>query len=94
MFVLHKKRFTVDTSGQEIRRITPLLEQNSINYDISTKRARASIGTAIDARTYARANLTMYKGLDTPSVVTMVWVKWKDYERAFDLCFGIPWLLL
>jgi hypothetical protein len=87
MFVLLKKKFAVDTCGQEIRRITTILEQNSINYDIRTKSARGSISTAIDARTYARTNLAMYKGSDTPSVVTMILVKWKDYERAFDLCF-------
>jgi hypothetical protein len=87
MFVLLKKKFAVDTCGQEISRITTSLEQNSIKYEIRTKGARGSIGTAIDARTYTRANLAMYKGSDPPSVVTMIWVKWKDYERAFDLCF-------
>lgn len=87
MLVLLKKRFAVDTSRQEIRRITTSLEQNSIKYEIRTKRARGSISTAIDALTYARANLAMCKGSDTPSVVTMIWVKRKDYQRAFDLWF-------
>jgi hypothetical protein len=87
MFVLLKKKFAVDISGQEFRRITTSLEQNSINYDIRAKGARGSISTAIDARTYARVNLSRYKGSDTPSVVTMIWVKRKDYQRAFDLCF-------
>lgn len=87
MFVPGKKRIAVDTSGEEIRRITSILEMNKIKYEIRTKRARGSIGTAIDARTYARANLAMYKGAQSPSVVYMIWVRRKDYEQAFDLLF-------
>ena len=87
MFVLGKKKIAVDTSGEEIRRITNILAQNKIKYEIRTKRVRGSIGTAIDARTYARANLAMYKGAQLPSVVYMIWVRRKDYERAFDILF-------
>ena len=87
MFVLFKKRIAVDTSGEEIRRITNLLEDNNIKYEIRTKRARGSIGSAIDARTYARSNLSMYKGAQSPPVVYMIWVKRNDYENACDLCF-------
>jgi hypothetical protein len=87
MFVFGKKRIAADTSGEEIRRITTILEQNKIKYEIRTKRTRGSIGTAIDARTYARANLAMYKGAQSPPVVYMIWVKREDYEQAVDLCF-------
>ena len=87
MFVLFKKRIAVDTSGEEIKRITNVLGENNIKYEIRTKRSRGSIGTAIDSRTYARSNLSMYKEAQSPPVVYMIWVKRKDYERANDLCF-------
>ena len=79
------KRIAVDTSGNEIRRVTTVLEQNNIKYEVRTKRTTGSVGTALDAGAYARSNIAMYKGADTPPVVYMVYVKRKDYDHAFDL---------
>jgi len=87
VFVLFKKRIVVDTSGKEIRRTTNLLDDNNIKYEIRTKWSQGSIGTGIDSRTYAQANLSMYKGTQSPPVVYLIWVKRKDYGRAYDLCF-------
>ena len=79
------KRIAVDTSGKEIRRVTTVLEQNNIKYEVRTKRTTGSVGTALNAGAYARSNIAMYKGADTPPVVYMVYVRWKDYDHAFDL---------
>ena len=87
MFVLFKKKVATDTSGEEIKRITNILEQNNIHYEIRTIRSRGSLGSAIDARDYARINLSMYKGASRPSFVYSVYVRRKDYDRAYDLLF-------
>ena len=85
MFVLFKKKLVVDTSAEEIRRTTTILEQNKIPYELRTTRSRGSITSAIDAQTYARANIAMYKGASKPTFVYTVYVKRKFYDRALDL---------
>jgi hypothetical protein len=87
MFAMFKKRIVVDTSGEEIRRVTNLLDEHGINYELRTKRTRGAIGTGFDAGSYARANLAMYKGASTPPVVYMVYVRRADYDKAFDLLY-------
>mgnify|MGYP000854868101 FL=1 len=82
------KKLTTDTSSEEVRRVTTLLDEHKIKYAIRTVRSRGSIGTALDSITYARANLAMYKGSNQPSFVYMVYVRHKDYEQAHDLVYG------
>jgi hypothetical protein len=89
MFIIFKKRIAIDTSGEEVRRITTVLEQNDIKYEIRTKRSRGVIGSAFDAGSYARSNIAMYKGSSTPSFVYMIYVKRKDYARAQELLFEL-----
>jgi hypothetical protein len=87
MFVIFKKRLAIDTSSEAIRRMTDILEENGIKYEIRTIRSRGSIGTALDAQAYARGNLAMYKGSSQPSMVYQLYVDRKDFERAKDLIF-------
>jgi len=47
MFALLRKRIVVDTSSEEIRRVTTILERNKIKYDIRSKRTRARHGHAM-----------------------------------------------
>ncbi len=68
MFVLFKKRIAVDTSNEEISRVTTILDQNNIKYELLTKRTRGVYGSAYDAQSYARANVAMYKGSDTANI--------------------------
>ncbi len=88
MFTLFKKRIATDTSSQAISRITDILEANSIKYEIRTRRPRGSVGTALDSRSYAGANIAMYKGASQPTYVYMLYVKRRDYQRARELVFG------
>lgn len=85
MFTLFMKKLSVDTSAEEIRRTTTILEQNNIKYEIRTTRTRGTIGSALDARSYANANLPMYKGASQPSFIYTVYVKPKDYDLACGL---------
>ena len=85
MFSLFMKKIAVDTSAEEIRKMTTILEKNNLKYEIRTTRTRGSIGSAIDARSYANANLAMYKGSSQPSFVYSVYVKPKDYDKARKL---------
>ncbi len=85
MIALFMKKLAIDTSAEEIRRITTILEQNDLKYDIRTVRTRGSIGSSLDARSYANANLAMYKGASQPSFIYSLYVKPKDYERARNL---------
>ena len=88
MFTLFLKKLSVDTSAEEIGRTTMILDENNLKYEIRTARTRGSIGSAIDARTYAKANLAMYKGSSQPSFTYSVFVKPKDYDRARKLTKG------
>ncbi len=85
MIALFMKKLALDTSAEEIRRVTTLLEQNKVKYEIRTVRTRGSIGSSLDARSYANANLSMYKGASQPSFIYSVYVKPKEYERARKL---------
>ena len=85
MFVLFKKKLVVDTSAEEIRRTTTILDQNKIPYELRTTRSRGSIDSAIDASTYARANIAMYKGALQPTFIYTVYVKQKVYDKAMEL---------
>ena len=82
------KKLVTDTSGEEIRRVTEILKGQKIKHVVRTVRARGSIGTAMDSRTYARANLAMYKGASMPNYVYMVYVNRGDFENARDLVYG------
>ncbi len=85
MFALFMKKLVIDTSAEEIRSTTTILEQNHLKYEIRTTRTRGSIGSAMDARSYANANLAMYKESSQPSFVYSVFVKPKDYDKARKL---------
>lgn len=85
MLGLFLKKLAIDTNAEEIGRITTILEQNDIKYVVDTVRPRGTVGSAIDAGTYARANLAYYKGAPQPTFVYYVYVKRKDYDRARKL---------
>jgi len=82
MFVGFKKRILVDTSSEEARRVTNMLDEHKIKYELRTKRPRGAVGTALDARAYGRGNISMYKGAAPPMFVYMVYVKRKDFARV------------
>lgn len=87
MFILSRKKIVVDTSSEEIRRVTTILDQNKIKYEIRTKHTRGSIGSALDAGAYARSNIAMYKGTNAPPVVYMVYVRRRDFDNAYALLY-------
>ena len=88
MFVGFKKRIAVDTSSEEARRVTEILDANGIRYELRTKRPRGSIGTALDSRAYASGNISMYKGASQPLFIYMIYVKRKDFDRAHHLLYA------
>ena len=88
MFVGLKKRILVDTSSEETRRVTNLLDEHKIKYELRTKRPRGSVGTALDARAYAQGNISMYKGASQPLFVYMVYVRRKDYAQAKQVLYA------
>lgn len=88
MFGFFLRKLTVDTSAEEIRRATTILEKNNIKYEIRTIRSRGSVGSSMDARDYARANLAMYKGAAQPTFIYTIYVSRKDYDHARQLVRG------
>ena len=88
MMSLFKKKLVTDTSGEEIRRVTTNLEKFRIKYEIRTARPRGLIGSALDAQTYARANLAIYKGAPDPIFVYTVYVGRRDYQHARAKLYG------
>ena len=88
MFVGFKKRILVDTSSEEARRVTNILDKHQIKYELRTKKPRGSVGTSLDSRAYARGNISMYKGAAQPLFVYMVYVKRKDFARVKELLYS------
>ncbi|MEA4811935.1 MAG: hypothetical protein VB108_05130 [Anaerolineaceae bacterium] len=76
------KKVAVDTSAEGIRCITDKLGCAKIKYHIVTTRTRGTIGSGGDARSYARANIALYKFGKNPGFVYSVFVKRKDYPKA------------
>lgn len=88
LFGLLMKKLVIDTSAEEIRKTTEILEQNNVHYEVRTIRTRGTIGSGFDAASYARANLALYKGASQPSFIYTVYVDRKDYDRAQKLISG------
>ena len=85
LFRFLMKKLMTDTSSEEIRRVTTLLEESDIKYEIRTVKPRGGIGTALDSRAYANTNLAMYKGASLPAFVYMVYVKRRDVDQAREI---------
>jgi len=89
MFGLFMRRVAVDTSAEGIKRISTILDQNSIKHEVRSERSRGTIGMGMDAAAYARANLAMYKGASEPTFIYSIYVNLKDYKRAQKLIEAI-----
>lgn len=89
MLGLFLKKLATDTSAEEIRRTTTILEQNHIHYEVRTIRARGTIGSALDANAYATGNIPMYKNAAPPTFIYTVHVSRKDYTLARKLVWGV-----
>jgi len=85
MFGLFMRKLAVDTSTEGINRISAILKQNNIYYDVRSERSRGIIGSGLDAASYARANLPLYYGASQPTFVYSIFVNFKDYKRARKL---------
>lgn len=48
MFVLFKKSIVVDTSGEEIRRVSDLFDEQGVKYVLRPKRTGGTIGTGLN----------------------------------------------
>jgi hypothetical protein len=85
MFTFLKKRILVETNNESVTKALAALDKNKIKYELRTSRSRGVIGSTFDAQSYARSNISMYKGSSQPSFIYMVYVKRKDYLRAKKL---------
>lgn len=85
MIIPFLKKVLTDTNAGEVRRVEDILKKNKIPYRIKTYQNRGSIGLAIDSRTYASSNLSMYKGSNAPSVSYGIYVRRKDFEKVKEL---------
>ena len=84
-FGLFMRKLTVDTSTEGIKRISAILKQNGIPYEVRSERSRGSVGSSLDASSYARANLPLYYGASQPTFVYSIFVNFIDYKRARKL---------
>lgn len=88
MFTFFNKKLAVDTSSEEITRITTILKKNHIKYELRTTRTRGSIGSGLDTYSYAQANIALYKGASQPIFLYSVYVNRKDFNLARKLVWG------
>lgn len=88
LFIPFMRQLTVDSSAEEIARVEEILKSQQIPYRINSIRTRGDIGSALDARSYARSNIALYKGSATPSVIYRIYVRRRDYAKAKKLVYG------
>ncbi len=87
MFVWFKKRIATDTSGEDARRITNISKKMIFIMKLEQNGCEGLQVLAIDSRYHARINQPLYKGSRQLSYVYMIYVRRKDYDRAYDLIF-------
>jgi hypothetical protein len=80
----NRKRILTSSSMEDLGRFKMILSQNKIPFIVRTIRARGSIGTALDARSYQQFNLA-YTDAKTASFVYYVYVHRRDEGRARTL---------
>ena len=89
LFIPFMRQLTVDSSAEEIARVEEILKSQQIPYRINSIRTRGDIGSALDARSYARSNIALYKGSATPSVIYRIYVRRRDYAWEKNLYMEI-----
>ena len=79
--LFNRKKILTSSSMEDLGRFKMILSQNKIPFMVKTIRARGSIGTALDVRSYQQFNLA-YTDAKTASFIYYVYVHRSDAGRA------------
>ncbi len=82
--LFNRKKILTSSSIEDLGRFKMILSQNKIPFIVRTIRARGSIGTALDSRSYQQFNLA-YTDAKTASFVYYIYVHRRDAGRAHVL---------
>lgn len=85
MFIPFLKLLATDTDPGSIKQIENILQKNNIPYRIQTYSIRGVFGRQFDSASYKSSNLSMYKGASSPSMNYLIYVRRKDFEKAYSL---------
>ena len=85
--ILNRKELMTDNSAEELARVKEALKAQGIEFEVKTIRSRGTIGNAMDAASYARANLAFSRDRQNIDFVYRLYVRRQDYAAAWDAAY-------
>ena len=82
--VIIRKKLITTQSQQEMARVKDILDRNEFVYTLKTLSNMGAISRGMNAASYARAYIAYN---DTSRFAYVIYVRKKDYDRAYRLCF-------
>lgn len=79
--LFNRKRILTSTSMEDLGRFKMILSGSEIPYLVKTIRSRGTIGSALDAKSYASFNLA-YSDRQTAKFVYYLYVRRQDFQKA------------
>ena len=85
--ILNRKELMTDSSAEELARVKEALKTRDIEFEVRTIRSRGVIGNAMDASSYARANLAFSRDRQNIDFVYRLYVRRRDYDVAWTTAY-------
>lgn len=85
--ILNRKELMTDSSAEELARVKEALRARDIEFEVKTMRSRGTIGNAMDAASYARANLAFSRDRQSIDFVYRLYVRRCDYDAAWTAAY-------
>ncbi len=85
MLIPFLKKLTTDVDPREIKRVEDTLKINKIPYRIKSSSTRGVFGRHYDSKAYQQIVMPLYIDAHHPIISFIIYVKPKDYDRAFSL---------
>ena len=85
--ILNRKELMTDNSAEELARVKEALKAQGIEFEVKTILSRGTIGNAMDAASYARANLAFSRDRQNIDFVYRLYVRRRDYGTAWTAAY-------
>ncbi len=88
LFFLNRKKLLVDTSSMEVARVTDILRNNKVKYEVKTLRNQSSMGMMMHTGMSAKVGngaISYSQGVGPMHFSYIVYVARNDYEYAKQL---------
>ena len=86
---LTRRKLITDTSSMEIARVTGILDENNIKYEIVTKKDQSTFGSILHTSSGASVGgggaFTQKQSAGVPNFIYHIYVSLRDISRAEEL---------